>query len=155
MHNTRNTSYVEGRVLTASQPQLHLMLIEGALRFGEQAKQLWNDEAQREQVAQLLDRLANVVEELVYSTVSGKSSISRQLEEQYAFLYRELAVCRIDHDWERFESCLKLLGFQRRTWKMACEWLESNPVPPVSVPPVTVPLPHVPFSASGGLSLEA
>ncbi len=154
MNTSRNTSYVEGRVLTASQPRLHLMLIEGALRFGEQAKQLWNDESQEEQVAQLLDRMANVVEELVYSTANGKSSISKQLEEQYAFLYRELALGRIENDWERFESCLKLLEFQRETWKMACERLESKPATP-STAPASVPMPHVPFSAAGGLSLEA
>jgi len=154
MHTTRNTSYIEGRVLTASQPQLHLMLIEGALRFGEQAKQLWKDEAKTDQVNQHLDRMANVVEEMVYSTANGTTSISKQLEEQYAFLYRELTVCRIDHDLEKFESCLKLLEFQRETWKMACEWLESQPATSAATP-VSVPMPHVPFADSGGLSLEA
>jgi flagellar secretion chaperone FliS len=154
MSTIHNAAYLESRVLTASQPQLQLMLIEGALRFGEQAKQFWDDDAQSEQVSQILDRMANIAEELVYSTAAGSSSISKQLEEQHAFLYRELALCRIDHDLERFESCLKLLDYQRETWKMACERLESNSAMPTTSP-VSIPVPHVPFSASDGFSLEA
>ena len=154
MPTTRNSTYIEGRVLSASQPQLHLLLIEGALRFGEQAKQSWQDETQADRVNQLLDRMANIVEEMVYSTANGRTNISKQLEEQYAFLYRELTVCRIDHDAEKFQSCLKLLEFQRETWKMACEWLETKPAAPATTS-ASVPLPHLPFTESGGLSLEA
>jgi flagellar protein FliS len=153
MNTTSKASYLENRVRTASQPQIHLMLIEGALRFGQQARQQWNDESLISQVDQLVDRVIDIVEELVHSTTQGKTGISKQLEEQYAFLYRELALSRVNRDLEKFKVCLKLLEFQRETWRMACEWIESQPA--AADAPTTVPMPHMPFTSAGGFSVEA
>lgn len=154
MNIQRSTVYLENRVRTASQPQLHLMLIEGALRFGLQAKNLWDDPAESIQVDQFLDRTTDIVEELVHSTSSCKTEVSNQLEEQYAFLYRELAICRLHRDLAKLESCLKLLEYQRETWRMACERLESQSSGAPAAP-ASVPMPHLPFASAGGFSVEA
>ena len=86
MSGSPNSKYVEGKVLTASQPQLHLMLLEGAVRFGTKAEKLWGDESQATVVDELLNRMADILEELTHSTCGQDNDISSQLEEQYAFV---------------------------------------------------------------------
>ena len=110
--------YLEAKILTASQPQLQLMLLEGAVRFGRQAQQAWEEPSPEANV--FLDRTFDLVEALVCGASQGKEEISKQIEEQYAFLFRELAACQIDHDVEKLESVLELLEYERETWKQAC-----------------------------------
>ncbi len=153
MSTPSDSQYLESKVLTASQPRLHLMLLEGALRFGQQAKQEWNDDEPFDEAEQLLDRMMDIVEELTTSTALGGSEISKQLVEQYAFVYRELTASRINRDLQKLDECLKLLEFQRETWKRACENLVADVATPAktSVPPPH----HLSQSTSNSFSLEA
>jgi len=153
MSTPTNSPYLESKVFTASQPRLHLMMLEGALRFGQQAKQEWNDDEPFDEAEQLLDRMMDIVEELTTSTVLGGSEISKQLVEQYAFVYRELTASRINRDLQKLDECLKLLEFQRKTWKLACEKLVGDPATPAqtSAPPPH----HLSQSTSDSFSLEA
>jgi flagellar secretion chaperone FliS len=149
-----NTSdqYLEGKILTASQPRLHLALLEGALRHCRTARQAavnenWGD------FAAALAKAMDLVEELVNSVCRQKTEISAKLEEQYAFIFRELAACRFSMDLEKLESCAKLLDFERETWKLACEKLEEQ-----SVARPVIAAPHLRTDAAlagEGLSLEA
>ena len=134
MSTSNGSAYIESKVLTASQPQLHLILLEAAVRFGQRAAQLCGDASEELLRNDLLRRMMDVVEELTRSAAEGKTEISKQLEEQYAFVYRELAVCRFEDDEEKLASCLKLLEFQRETWKLACERLDQG-VSPAAVTP--------------------
>jgi flagellar protein FliS len=130
-------SYLRSKVCTASQPQLQLMLLEGAVRFGRQARQACEEsvpEAER-----LLDRTLDVVETLVHGVTGGKTEISERLEGQYAFLFRELAACRIHQDVEKLDGVLSLLEYERETWKQACDRCEAD-VPGEGVPPVESPV---------------
>ena len=124
MSIARNSKYMESKVLTASQPQLHLMLLEGAVRFGQRALQEGADDQRAAETDQLLVRLLNIVEELSRSTSGRDSEISVQLEEEYAFLYRELTAARVNLDLPKLEKCLEILSYQRDTWKQACEQME-------------------------------
>jgi flagellar protein FliS len=157
-----NSQYLDGKVLTASQPRLHLMLLDGTLRFGRQAKELW-DEENFSETDQLLGRVADILDEMTRSVSAGSEESSQQLEEQYAFIYRELAACRINLSVEKLDSCLKLLEFERETWLLACERFEAEiaatgtaPKPHLRVP--SMPTSEGPISGgpiSEGLSLEA
>ncbi len=153
MSTPTNSQYLESKVLTASQPRLHLMMLEGALRFGQQAKQKWNDDEPFDEAEQSLSRMMDIVEELTTSTALGGSEISKQLVEQYAFVYRELTASRINRDLQKLDECLKLLEFQRETWKLACE----NVIADVATPaPTSAPPPHhLSQSTSDSFSLEA
>ena len=153
MSTPSDSQYLESKVLTASQPRLHLMLLEGALRFGQQAKQKWNDDEPFAEPEQLLNRMMDIVEELTLGTAAGGSEISKQLIEQYAFVYRELTASRINRDLQKLDECLKLLEFQRKTWELACEKLVADPATPAktSVPPPH----HLSQSTSDSFSLEA
>ena len=141
--------YLDARVATASQPELQLMLLDGALRFGRQAQQLWNSE-RREELERLLDRTFDVVEELVRSVILGGHEASKRLEEEYAFAYRQLARARLGLDAVALESALKLLSFHRETWKLACDNLRTAGAAPRAASGPHAPAPQ----ADQRLSLE-
>ncbi len=154
MSTPTNSQYLESKVLTASQPRLHLMLLEGALRFGQQAKQnKWDDDEEFAETEQLLNRMMDIVEELTLGTAARGSEISKQLVEQYAFVYRELTASRINRDLQKLDECLKLLEFHRKTWKLACEKVVGDP-PTLTKTPVLPPH-HPSQSSSDSFSLEA
>lgn len=151
MHRT-DSQYLESKVLTASQPQLHLMLLDGAIRFGRQAQTMWTAEVNFATIDAQLARVGDIVDELAHSAANGHGDISKQLEEQYAFIYRELTASRFNEDLQKLESCLSLLEFQRDTWKQACEKLESpQQAPTQKVPAPTKRAPH----SQSSFSLEA
>ena len=137
-----NSKYMESKILTASQPQLHLMLLEGAVRFGHKAVELWGDPEHANTVDQLVTRLLDIVEELSRSTSGRDNEISLRLEEEYAFLFRELAACRLNADRSQLEKCLEILNYQRDTWKQACEQLEfaADTAPKQSANMPSIPL---------------
>lgn len=153
--------YLESKVLTASQPQLHLMLLDGALRFGRQAQDAWIEADGFAQSEQSLERMFDIVEELLQGLASGEGEISVQLAEQYAFVYRQLAACRLNEDRSQLDRCIELLAYQRETWRLASEHVESEasstPAPTTPAPTKTaVPPMHLDSAPStAGLSLEA
>ncbi len=153
MSTPTNSQYLESKVLTASQPRLHLMMLEGALQFGQQAKQRWNDDEAFAETEQLLSRMMDIVEELTLGTAAGGDEISKQLVEQYAFVYRELSASRINRDLQKLDECLKLLEFQRKTWKLACEKLVGDAATPAKTS--VLPPHHLSQSTSDSFSLEA
>jgi flagellar biosynthetic protein FliS len=152
MAGNSNSQYLEGKILTASQPRLHLMLLEGAQRQGRIAQQAGQAEYWGEFYASL-DKLMNIVEELVRSVSDSKNSIAESLEEQYAFLYRELAAARFSLDTAKLAECMKLVDFERETWKQVCDKVDSSAEarPAVIAPHLTMDS----NSVVGGFSFEA
>lgn len=118
--------YLDARVTTASRPELQLMLLDGAIRFGRQAQQLWNAADQRDDCDRMLGRTLDIVEELVHGVAGGKTEQSKRLEEEYAFAFRQLALAHLNRDAAALEAALKILDFHRETWKLACEKLRSE-----------------------------
>jgi len=131
MPTSSRNSYLESKILTASQPQLQLMLLEGEIRFGRQARQAWTESAPEGE--RLIDKALDVLETLVHGVSGGKTEISDRLEEQYAFLFRELVACRLHRDVERLERVLGLLEYERGTWKRACSRCDAESVVDYSV----------------------
>ena len=157
--------YLDGRVKSASQPELQLMLLDGAAKFGRQAKQLWNDDQQRAECERLVGRALDVVAELARSVAGSQLEASQRLEEEYAFVFRQLAAAQVFHDGGALDSALQVLGFHRETWQLACEKLAGaspEPTPATAPTPhfdVRRPAPHAslsdPPAAGARLSLEA
>ncbi len=147
-----NTQYLASKVLTAAQPRLHLMLIEGALRHCRVAQQATSPGLGADFQA-ALNKAMEIVEELVNSVTGQSSEISRKLEEQYAFLFRELASCRLSLDFVKLATCVKLLDFERETWKLVCDRTD-----PPAVNRAAVVAPHFradTLSSRGSFSFEA
>ena len=137
------------------------MLLEGAIRFGRQAQQLWASEGQRAECDRLFGRLLDIVEELVRSVAGSEVETAKRLEEEYAFIFRQLAMTQVNRDADVLEGALALLAFQRETWKLACEQLKQcDPSgPPIPAPNFRQPAPTlaggIGAPIAGGFSLEA
>jgi flagellar secretion chaperone FliS len=120
-----NSRYLDGRVQTASQPELQLILLDGALRFARQAEQLWNEPEQRAECDHLLTRTNDIVEALIQGLVITESEISRRLADEYAFAFRQIALAQLNHDSAPLAAAIHLLQFERETWQLACEQLRA------------------------------
>ena len=147
MASNSGLQYLESKVLTASQPRLHLMLLEAVLRQcrvarDAGAKEFWGE------FDACMEKSMDIVEELVRSVTGQKSEISKQLEEQYAFLFRELTSSRFSMDLEKLSECAKLLDFERETWKLVCD---KSDVQPASRPAIVAP--H--FQSGANLATES
>jgi flagellar protein FliS len=118
--------YLDARVTTASQPELQVMLIDGAMRFGRQALETSGDAEKSLETDQSLRRVLDIVEELVRSATLGETAESRRLQEEYAFVLRQVALCVLEFDAAKLESALALLAYHRETWKLACEKVRQD-----------------------------
>lgn len=153
--------------MTASQPQLQVMLLDGAIQAARRAQQLCREADQWTQAESQLAKAADIVAALVQGAAAGKAQVSKQLEEEYAFLFRELASARINRDLAKVDAALGLLEYERETWKMAAEKVvdeadastargEPRRSEPRSDPPNSTPTAAPEWDAStGGFSIEA
>lgn len=135
MTGAPNAAYLESKILTASPAHLHRMLLEAAWRHGQRALQLWEDEAAADQVDECLGRLIDIAEELVLSASRSELPLARSLEEQYAFLFRELAACQLNRQLAPLIDSVRLLQYHRDTWKQVCQQLDGEAQTPAPTPP--------------------
>jgi flagellar protein FliS len=120
-----NSSYLESKVLTASPERLHLMLIEGSIRFGRQAEgALKRGEAVA--AAGPLLRLVNIVGEMLAGLRENKSELNRRLTDVYWFLFRRVSEAKINSDSEALAEALRILEIERETWHLLCEKLANS-----------------------------
>jgi flagellar protein FliS len=132
----KNASYLESKVLTAPPHRLHLLLIEGAIRFGRQA-----DEALRsgDEVAAALPllRVLDIVGEMLVGVRENKNELTLKIAELYLFIFRRVSQAKINADIAALAEALRLLEFERQTWQLACEKLGGD------LDAVPAPSPHL------------
>jgi len=153
--------YLDAKVRTASQPELQIMLLESAIRQGTEAlDRLAADEASLGGLP--MQRMLDLLEALVSGFSDGTNELSKSLEDQFAFLFRETAVAQFNADAQRLARVLDLLGYHRETLHLAWEKCRADrsPAPAVAeaspgrpAKPLT-PLP-APTWEAGGFSLQA
>jgi flagellar protein FliS len=145
-----NHRYLDTRVTTASQPELQLMLLDGALRFARQAHQIWGDDDQRSEAGRLVTRAIEILEEMILGVVNGKAPESKRLEEEYIYIFRQLSSALLKHDIAALDEAIKLLDFERETWRLACEKVRGQATPtPASFPAPTPTTGNAQLPASG------
>lgn len=149
-----NTHYLESKVLTAPSPRLHLLLIEGAIRFGRQAKEPLNRGDTVAAAASLL-RAVDIVGELLAGVRANKSSLNEQIVGVYAFIFRRVSEAKINGDASALAEALRLLEFERQTWQLACEKFSSADHSGGEKPRATVALNMPSSDKQGRFSLEA
>jgi flagellar protein FliS len=117
---SQNSSYLESKVLTAPPQRLHLMLIEGALRFGRQAEEALRRGDETAAAAPLL-RVIDLVGEMLAGVRGQKSNLNKTLADLYWFLFRRATEAKINSDSAALAELLRLLEYERQTWQLACE----------------------------------
>ncbi|MCI0332224.1 MAG: flagellar export chaperone FliS [Planctomycetes bacterium] len=152
---SQHSQYLESKVLTAPPQRLHLMLIEGALRFGRQAEQelrAGNNAAATARLTRMLD----IVGELLVGVRQTKSETNDKLATLYWFVFRRVSEAMINADAAALTEVMRILELERETWQTVCEKLAAN-----GSTRATAPTPTHDFGAAHpaapmtGLSLEA
>jgi flagellar protein FliS len=152
---SQHSQYLESKVLTAPPQRLHLMLIEGAIRFGRQAEQEL-DAGNHAAATGPLIRVLDIVGELLVGVRKTQSELNDKLASVYWFIFRRVSEATMDADAAALAEVLQLLEFERETWQKVCEKLSPN-----SGSPATVPPPSHAFGAAqstmpiSGISLQA
>jgi flagellar protein FliS len=121
----QTTSYLESKVLTAPPHRLHLMLIEGAIRFGRQAYEALRRGDQVAAAIPLL-RVLDIVGEMLVGVRENKTELTRKIADLYLFVFRRVSEAKINGDGAALGEALNLLEFERQTWQMLCDKLGTD-----------------------------
>jgi flagellar secretion chaperone FliS len=151
MSYAQGIQYLEAKIRTAPSYRLHLMLVEGALRFGRQAE----GALRRGDLAAAdgpLMRVIDIVCEILAAVRERKTDLNTQIAKFYLYLFRLVSEAKVNDDVDKLAEALRLLEFERETWQLVCQKL--GPTAPQS--PAALPVSFAaPTSASPGISLEA
>lgn len=148
------TQYLEAKVLTAASHQLHLMLIDGAIRNAKEA-----EAALRRGDALAADapsmRLLDFISEMLVGVRQYKSDVNLQIAQLYIYMFRLAGEAKVNDDADRLVELLKLLEYERQTWQQVCDKLGSETAPTAPPRAPIAPALVSPPAPTGGFSLQA
>lgn len=113
--------YLRTKVQTATPEQLQMMLFDGALRFGEQAKVALQNHKYEDsfnlicKVQKILAELSCTLKHDVYP------ELCKKLAALYTYAYRQLVDATMHHNMTAMEDALNVLRYQRETWSQLLE----------------------------------
>jgi flagellar protein FliS len=178
MQSSARESYLVAEVTTAPPQKLHLMLIEAAIRSGQQAREKWlagEDAA----ASEALVRSQEIVGELLSGlNREADPELVRRVASVYLFVFRSLMEANHQRDENKLNEALRVLKIERDTWRQVCRQLGNRNMPdpaetssesprqPAANPPaphasrlplagVPADLLHADDSPTSGFSLEA
>ena len=119
-------SYLRTKVITATPEQLQMMLYDGALRFGEQARVALK-ERNFEKSYMMISRVQKIISEMNGSLKHDVyPELCTKLAGLYNFAYRKLIEANIDHKAESLDEAMDILRYQRETWGMLMDQLGKH-----------------------------
>lgn len=121
-------AYLETQINTATPQKLRLMLIEGAIRYGQQAIDFWQQGRGEDGLSALM-RCQAVVAELLGGVREDGTQLTRQVIDIYVFLALQLNEAEINADPQRIEEVIRVLQEDRQTWQELCHQLPEAPQP--------------------------
>lgn len=143
--------YLENQVLTASAHQLHLMVVEGAMRFSRQGLAAMADEGW-EAVRWSLTRARNCMTDLIGAIKSDSSPVlAEQTKLLFLNVYWNFSVAEIERNPQRIHDGLRILQMHRETWVELGGHLQANSLtsgPKGTLNRSPVPEPHLSGSRS-------
>ena len=123
--------YLETQVMTATPHQLHLMVIDGAIRFATQAEEaLQENDIETSHFA--LNRSREFVTELIGGLDQERSEeMVKRLKSLLMFVYQNLVNADMKRDVSLVQDALKIMKMHRETWmelgeKMRQEIVEAK-----------------------------
>lgn len=115
--------YLRTKVLTATPEQLQMMLYDGAMVFGEQARAALLARNYEESYT-LIVRVQRIVLELNCSLKHDVSpDLCTKLAALYNYAYLKLVEANVEHRIEAIDEALRVLKYQRETWAMLLDQL--------------------------------
>jgi flagellar protein FliS len=126
MNQQAAQSYLRTKVLTATPEQLQMMLFDGIVRFGEQAR-VALEQKNYEQSHSLISRMQKIIAELTSSLKHEVDpDLCGKLASLYNYAYRKLIEANVDRSIEALDDALNILKFQRETWGMLLQQLSKT-----------------------------
>lgn len=119
MTNNPYTKIKNNAIMTASPQELTLMLYDGAIKFGNQAKKAITD-GDIEKANNLILRVQAIIEEF-QTTLDMKYDVSEGMALMYDFIMRRLIEANSMKDVEILEEALYFVREMRNTWKDAMQ----------------------------------
>ena len=126
--------YLFNEVMTASPAKLHLMLIEAAVRQVHRAAAARSENRAADAVEPLLKAQEILGEMMAGLNADHDPTLVRRMRGVYLFAFRALVAEQIKHDPEALVQVLKLLEFERETWRLACERVAAESAAPTFAP---------------------
>lgn len=141
-------------MLTAPSHQLHLMLIDAAIRHAKES-----EAALRRGDPLAADgpsmRLIDILSELLVGVRQKDTELNQKIADLYLYLFRLAGEAKVNDDPDKLVEALRLLEYERATWQLVCDKLGRDAAPAA---PLRAPL-AAPFAApaapSAGLSWQA
>lgn len=121
-----NDEYLASRVMTASPAQLHLMVVDGALRHSNAALVAMK-KSNREQAWSSLSEARAHVAELLSGVAESDAEPIVNTRELFRFTFRELMFADHEQSAPRIESAIQILQAHRETWVMLLEAVAKDP----------------------------
>lgn len=116
-------NYLKTKVFTATPEQLQLMLYDGAIRFGEQAR-VSLEAKNYEQSYFNIARVQRIITEMQSSLKHDLApELCGKMAALYNYIYRRLIEANIEHNLKSLDEALGLLRYQRETWTMLMDKL--------------------------------
>jgi flagellar protein FliS len=129
--------YLESQVLTAGPHRLHLLVVDGAIRFARRAAEAVA-ERRWEELNAALSRSRDCVAELLGGLDAEQSpDLADRLKRLFAFVYRNLALADNERSLQRILDAIRILEIHRETWVELGVHLAKQ-----AIDESTVPTPH-------------
>jgi len=134
------SEYLENQVLSASPHRLHLMVIDGAIRFARQGLIALEDR-RWEAMGDALNRSRDCVTELIGGLNHGEDpNLAVDLKSLFVFTYRRLIAGELERQAHYIDDAIRILSLHRETWIELGAKLQTDNAPP---PRNVAPSPHM------------
>jgi flagellar protein FliS len=110
-------------IMTASPQELTLMLYDGAIKFGNQAK-LAMGNGEVENAHNLIMRVQAIIEEF-QATLDMRFEVSEGMALMYDYILRRLMEANFKKDPEILEEAIAFIRELRNTWKEAMQLVKQ------------------------------
>lgn len=119
-------AYLQTKVLTASPAELRLMLIDGAIRFSEQARAGLVDR-DYEKSFEGFSKARSIITELI-SGLNPKvdPELCDRLTGLYTYLFTRLVEASSERSTEILDEVIEIIRFERETWALLVESLSQE-----------------------------
>lgn len=162
MNQSVRENYLMTDVMTATPQKLQLMLIEAAIRAGEQTRQLWKQEKLDDACETMIKCQRLVTELLCGLNPEVNRELVRKAASVYLFVFRRLSEAQLSRNEELLCEAMSVLEVERETWRQVCEQLGTRreegqhavPAPVTQAAPIPQASPLA-APSSGGTSFIA
>ena len=126
MQASARDNYLLTEIMTATPQKLQLMLIDAALRFGQQAREHWQA-GRDDEAGEAIVRCQQIMAQLLGGM---KPELNRDLVQRvaavYLFVFNCFITAHLNRDEKQLDDALSVLTVEQQTWREVCAQLGST-----------------------------